>query len=296
MKSKIVAGCIGFTFGTFVGILGTHFFLREKVDRTINEEVESYKRHLREKVENLASVSDSEGEEKPSGHPDDKNAKDIVDDDPKASKDHPERPKEKVIRTDYTSFYNKPDPESLVYGGEKRHTVSIEELDRVGKESKDPDFNQHFAEREYPQEDTEYETEDDTTAEDEECAAEAAREEMLKYEDENDGKPYVIPMTEFDYGREWYEKVTLTYYEQDDTLCNEGEEIIHNVDDVISYESLTHFGDGSNDEDVVYVRNPAVDTDFMVVRVNASYSETVCGFENIRMRRRKDRGRDEEDG
>jgi hypothetical protein len=63
----------------------------------------------------------------------------------------------------------------------------------------------------------------------------------------------------------------------DDTLSDENEEIISDVSYVIGYDALSSFGDGSDDPDIVYVRNEKLQTDYEVTRLNKSYSETVLG-------------------
>lgn len=92
--------------------------------------------------------------------------------------------------------------------------------------------------------------------------------------------PYVIDFEEFCEEYENHDKVTLTYYEGDDTLADETEEIIADVSETIGDEALKCFGQGSDDPDVVYVRNERLGIDYEVVRQGNKYSD-LCDETNV---------------
>lgn len=76
-------------------------------------------------------------------------------------------------------------------------------------------------------------------------------------------KPYVISPGEFINEQPYYDKITLEYY-QDDVLCNAiSEEVIVDMDTTIGLDSLNHFGE--YEDDVVYVRNEKLSTDYEVI-------------------------------
>lgn len=90
--------------------------------------------------------------------------------------------------------------------------------------------------------------------------------------------PYVI---HYDERHELdYESLTLTYYTEDDVLCNERDEIIdpEGRDDMIGEKNLERFGHGSNDASIVYVRNDKLELIFELVKSPNSYSEEVHGI------------------
>lgn len=90
-------------------------------------------------------------------------------------------------------------------------------------------------------------------------------------EDENVSKPYVITPDEF--GEiDSYDKVSLRYY-SDGCLMDEQDEIIENVDEVIGYESLNHFGEF--EEDSVFVRNDSLKTDYEILLDPRDYYDIV---------------------
>lgn len=90
--------------------------------------------------------------------------------------------------------------------------------------------------------------------------------------------PYVITEKEFSEENQHFDKITIDYYELDDTLADEQEEPIPDVSSIVGDEALLCFGKGSNDPDTIYVRNEKLSTDFEVIRLHKSYRETVLGF------------------
>lgn len=92
-------------------------------------------------------------------------------------------------------------------------------------------------------------------------------------------RPYVISHDEYFAADLDYENISLTYYEEDDTLVNEQDNPVQQIDQMIGDEALGRFGHGSKDKNVVYVRNDRLETDFEVVRSNGSYVVEVLGLE-----------------
>lgn len=103
-------------------------------------------------------------------------------------------------------------------------------------------------------------------------------------------EPYLISEDEFHDDANEFSKITITYFEGDDTLCDDREQVIYDVDNVIGRDNLHHFGEDSNDKDIVFVRNEKMESDFEVVREEGSYTKIVLGvrdYENDRPRNRK---------
>lgn len=93
----------------------------------------------------------------------------------------------------------------------------------------------------------------------------------------NSERPYVITREEFEDGEVGHEAVTFSWWEGDKTLADEQEKIVTDVDGTVGRENLSHFGKGSDDARVVYIRNEKVGLDFEVVRENGLYSVEVAG-------------------
>lgn len=111
-------------------------------------------------------------------------------------------------------------------------------------------------------------------------------------EERDPNEPYVISVDEYMNDRENYDKNTVTYFEVDDVLVDEREQVIPDVENTVGIDSLTKFGHNSNDKNVVYVRNERIEADFEVLLDTRSYSETVLGIREDKELRRM-RGEDE---
>lgn len=92
-------------------------------------------------------------------------------------------------------------------------------------------------------------------------------------------KPYVISLAEFQENEEGNEQQTLQYYQGDDVLCDSRDEPIDAVDYTVGDDNLVRFGHGSEDANVVYIRNERLDTDFEVLRSPGHYQKEVLGIE-----------------
>lgn len=93
-------------------------------------------------------------------------------------------------------------------------------------------------------------------------------EEEIEVEDDKD--PKVITLAEFA-NAEGYQTLTLNYYD-DDVVTDEHDVPIDRPEQLLGDDALVSFGEGSEDEDVVYVRNEAKKAMYEVVRLNKEYS------------------------
>ncbi len=87
-------------------------------------------------------------------------------------------------------------------------------------------------------------------------------------------KPYIIHQDEYFAKETEYSQSTLTYYAGDDILVDEREVPIYN------YKSVTGelmFGHGSDDQNVVYVRNDRLSGEYEILRDSGSYEVEVLG-------------------
>jgi len=100
--------------------------------------------------------------------------------------------------------------------------------------------------------------------------------EEVKYRTED--APYVISHDEYFQGEKDYTQVTLTYFEEDDILCDEKDSPINDTDNTVGDDNLKKFGHGSKDNNIVYIRNDRVEIDFEVVRSKGNYAKDVLGF------------------
>jgi len=91
-------------------------------------------------------------------------------------------------------------------------------------------------------------------------------------------QPYVLTHDEFFESAKNYEMITVTYYAVDDVLCDERDQPIPDTDGTVGDDNLVRFGHGSNDKNVVYVRNDKLESDYEVTKHNGSYLEDVLGM------------------
>lgn len=92
--------------------------------------------------------------------------------------------------------------------------------------------------------------------------------------------PYIIHQSEYEASDFGYTSVVYTYYAGDDVLVDTGDNApITNGDEVVGADNLK-WGHGSDDEDVVFVRNDRLELDIQICRSPKSYEEEVLGLEN----------------
>lgn len=114
------------------------------------------------------------------------------------------------------------------------------------------------------------------------------------------GAPYVISFDEFNDNELEHQQNTLTYYLRDDTLCDERDSPIDNVNVVVGDDNLVRFGHGSKDKNIVYIRNEKLGLDFEIVKSASSYVKDVLGLDDepelrhSELRRRRQYRRDDE--
>lgn len=100
----------------------------------------------------------------------------------------------------------------------------------------------------------------------------------LKKQVQPDGEgPYIITVEEYMAGDMGYEQLTLTWYEPDETMADEGDEITEDVDAKIGLENLKRFGQSSKDKNTIYIRNEKLQIDYEIVRSRTSFAEAI-GF------------------
>lgn len=95
--------------------------------------------------------------------------------------------------------------------------------------------------------------------------------EKIKEKKECMDKPYVIAPEEFG-DLEDYEKISLTYY-ADQVLADDDDELVDDVEDIVGFESLSHFGD--YEDDSVFVRNDRLKCDYEILMDQRNCSDVV---------------------
>lgn len=236
-----------FLTGACIGGLGTWMLVKKYYETKADLEVESVKRAYTDKVAELEenkSTLDGELE----------GPKEIDISKTKSHSSIVEQLNNKPDLLDYTKFFKAK--------GEKLSGVS--ETIRDAKEDADKDglSEDELAEMERPEDDEPYSDEEDEA-------------ETLAYEDHtlngaknqaiaDDKDPYIIDASDFELTCAQYEKLELTYHCYDDELEDNGEPVDNRW--LLIGNAIADSGFDDNDDDILYVRNDKLQSDFKIVK------------------------------
>jgi hypothetical protein len=102
----------------------------------------------------------------------------------------------------------------------------------------------------------------------------------VETEDRNPDRPYVISEREYMENEDNFRQVTFTYYAGDDVLADAGDKDIPYPDPVVGEQNLQRFGDGTEDQNTVFIRNERLSTDYEIVRSDGKYAHEVLGLQH----------------
>lgn len=91
--------------------------------------------------------------------------------------------------------------------------------------------------------------------------------------------PYVINVEDFGENLVNHEQVTIHYYSGDDTLVDEDESVIFEVEKFVGEDALISFGESDGNPNVVYVRNEQFGIDYEIIRLESCYHQVVLGYD-----------------
>jgi len=91
-------------------------------------------------------------------------------------------------------------------------------------------------------------------------------------------KPFIMHAHEY-MQSECSHQITITYFEGDDVLVDESDEVISKKDEVVGMDNLERFGFGSGDPNTLYVRNPKLDIEYEILRHRGHYAKEILGLE-----------------
>lgn len=104
--------------------------------------------------------------------------------------------------------------------------------------------------------------------------------EMIEEEEVEPGQvspPHIISLGEFYNERPEYDKITIDWYEPDNTYLDEREEIIGDITSYVGLNAGNLFKDNGpqDDPDIRFVRNEQYGSDYEIIRHHRSYKETM---------------------
>lgn len=104
-------------------------------------------------------------------------------------------------------------------------------------------------------------------------------------EGRDEESPYILHIEEFMNDERGYGQTTLTYYEGDDVLVDDKDVPIYNQSGTVGN---LRFGHGSNDQNVVYIRNAKLHSEFEVILDHGFYEHEILGVDITTDLSRKD--------
>lgn len=108
-----------------------------------------------------------------------------------------------------------------------------------------------------------------STMKNEKTEYEIKKEEM---EARSQMKPRIVTPEEFGEDDE-YDIISITYY-SDGVLADDGDMVIHNVDEIVGSDAVNHFGEYA--EDAVYVANDRLKAYYEILRVDDTYADLIA--------------------
>ena len=85
--------------------------------------------------------------------------------------------------------------------------------------------------------------------------------------------PYIINDREFSEEFDHHDKVSLYYYQLDDVLCDEYEEVINEIEEKVGFDALSAL----DMQTTVWVRNEPLCIDYEIISIKKSFAEMVHG-------------------
>ena len=254
----LVGALLGFVGGVAVGGIATYFGMKAKFEKHANDVIREYRDYSNDRIQELQSELDK-----------------ILASDNFDEKEYNKKAASEAEFDDYTSYSdnNTSDgdigPSRGISGplkgiSDDSAKAIKADMDALSRDVHDCDFDEHMAEREAPEEDiSEYE---DALAFDKLMHEQSMDEGYSDF-------PRTISASEMLNQNQWYSKVTLTYYAGDDVLTDDQDEPIEDPMDIIGEHFKELFGMNEDEPDIIYVRNDDTESDYEVVRVDASYGD-----------------------
>lgn len=92
-------------------------------------------------------------------------------------------------------------------------------------------------------------------------------------------EPHIISADEYrDDETELQQKLSIVYFDADDTLVDERSVPMRDLAATVGEDFWQHFGELSEDAEIVYIRNRRIQIDFEITRDERGYAETVLGY------------------
>lgn len=94
----------------------------------------------------------------------------------------------------------------------------------------------------------------------------------------DEGAPYIIGDNDYMTNPDEWEQVVYTWYEGGETLADEADVIITDIEATVGMANLMKFGDPGVDPNTMFVANPRTRTLYEIARLEGTYEEIVLGY------------------
>jgi len=112
-------------------------------------------------------------------------------------------------------------------------------------------------------------------------------EELASQYKPTDDNFVVVSLDQFSDNEEGDIKETFLYYEQDATYTDSTDEVLMSPEMKFGPNPHLHFGELSEDEDVVYIRDTKKNTKYEILRMHDSYASAILGEETAKPKPRR---------
>lgn len=89
--------------------------------------------------------------------------------------------------------------------------------------------------------------------------------------------PYIVTVEDYNDEGDPFGRLSIIFYEEDAVFADANEEVIDNPQNLFGPNIHLHFGEKSEDPDIVYVCNPGEGVIFEIIRMHTSYKVEVLG-------------------
>lgn len=254
----LVGTLLGFVGGVAVGGIATYFGMKAKFEKHANDVIREYREYSNGRIQKAQSELNK-----------------IIASDKFDEEEYKKKVASEPEFEDYTSYAHNSASNSDIEASRgisgPLKGISVDsakaikaDMDSLSRDVHDCDFDEHMAEREVPEEDiSEY---DEALEFDKQMHEEALAEGSSDF-------PRTISASEMLNQKQWYSKVTLTYYAGDDVLADDQDEPIEDPKDIIGEHFKEFFGMNEDEPDIIYVRNDDRESDYEVAKVETSYDD-----------------------
>ena len=254
----LVGALLGFVGGVAVGGIATYFGMKAKFEKHANDVIREYREYSNGRIQKAQNELNK-----------------IIASDKFDEEEYKKKVASEPEFEDYTSYVHNNtsddnnEPSRCISAPLKGISVDSAkaikaDMDALSRDVHDCDFDEHMAEREAPEEDiSEYE---------EALELDRQMHEQVLVEGSSDF-PRTISASEMLNQKQWYSKVTLTYYAGDDVLADDQDEPIEDPKCIIGEHFKEFFGMNEDEPDIIYVRNDDQESDYEVAKVETSYGD-----------------------